>query len=223
MADLTNYLEMIETWRTRVRVQTGELQTLADALAWEGERLARSHQSDLIVALRARVRQDVEATLLAEDEALSDFKQRKERRALVHHFAGPLLASLTGNELYLEHNARLAEAELARSAPFGTVAVQIANPGIPDGVSIVLVSQLARQSKAAEPEIRARLEAKGARLLAPAVFYHLLDSLQRDVLKGSVVLPLTFEQMGGYLASNAPWVRRNPPSCPDSRGTFTTA
>ncbi len=208
MAALTSHLETIEIWRTRAREQTAELQSLADALAREGAYLYRSHQADIIIALRNRVKHDVEATLLAEDEAQSDFSRRKERRALFHHVVGPLVASLTGNELYREHNARLAQAELASSPPFRTVVVQIAAPGIPDGVSIVSLSRLARESGTSVSEIRARLEARGIHLLAPALFSHLLDSLQRDVLKGSAALPLTCEEFAVYTAANMPKRKR---------------
>jgi Holliday junction resolvase-like predicted endonuclease len=204
LADPASYEQLIEDLQTRVRAQVGGLQSLAEALAGEAERLRRRGQADLIAALRARVREGVADILLAEDQASTHFVQLKKRKTTAYQLAGIIQSFLPDSDRRLQRNAELTTMEQSRTAPFRTVVVQIAPPGIPDGVSIVSVSRLAREGGATEAEIRTRLEAGGCRLIEPAILFEILDGLQQDVLQGSALLPLTCEQLGVYLASRAP-------------------
>lgn len=204
MAALTSHHQMIEALRAAIKIHVGGLESLADALAREGDHLARRHQADLILALRATITQQVEATRLAEDKASSDFTRRKRSKASTHHVVGIALAFLSADSHNVQHDIALAETELSRTAPFGTVAVQVAPPGVPDGVTTVSPSRMARHGWTSESNIRTRLEAKGCRFIEPAVFIDLLNRLEQDILKGSVVLPLTCERLGVYLAPGVP-------------------
>ena len=203
MATVTSYHHLIEALLTRVKAQAGELQSLADALARESEYLARKHQADLVVALREKVMREVEWTRLAEEQASSDFTRRRKSKASAHHVAGIAQAFFFDNGRNAQRSFALARTELARTAPFGTVAIQIAPPGVPDGVTTVCVSRLARQGWTSEQDIRIRLEASGCRLMEPAVFIAVLNRLEQDALEGSVVLPMTCERFGVYMASRA--------------------
>lgn len=204
MADLTSHHQMIEALCTRVKAHVAGLESLANALAREGEYLARRHQACQVVALQRKIMREVEWTRLAEDEALSDFTWKKKNKASAHHVAGIALAFLYHDSRHLQRNCALAEIALSRTAPFGTVAVQVAPPGVPDGVTIVSLSRMARQGWTSESDIRARFEAKGCRLIEPAVLIDVLNRLEQDVLDGSAVLPLACEQLGVYLTSRAP-------------------
>jgi hypothetical protein len=204
MAAMTHYHQLIETLHNRVKLQAGEIRCLADALAREDQYLARKGQADLLAALRARITREVEATRLAEDRAYSDFSWEKKSKASAHRIVGIGFALFSHNGRAVQRNLDLAKAELSRTAPFGTVAIQIAPPGVPDGVTTVCVSRLARQIWTSEQDIGIRLEARGCRLIEPAVLVEVLKRLEQDALKGSVALPLTCEQFGVYLASRGP-------------------
>jgi hypothetical protein len=71
-------------------------------------------------------------------------------------------------------------------------------------VTTVCVSRLARQSRTSEQDIRIRLIARGWRLTEPAYFTEVLNRMEQDVLQGTVVLPMSCEQLGVYLASRGP-------------------
>jgi hypothetical protein len=204
MAAMTRYLQLIETLRNRLKLQAGEIQCLADALAREDQYLARKGQADLLAALRARITREVEATRLAEDRACSDFESKKKRKASAHRIVGIGFAIFSNNGRVVQRNLDVAEAELSRTAPYGTVAIQIAPPGVPGGVTTVCVSRLARQSWTSEQDIRIRLIARGWRLTEPAYFTEVLNRMEQDVLQGTVVSPMSCEQLGVYLASRGP-------------------
>lgn len=201
---MTRYLKLIEALDFRVKGQAGDIQSLADALAREDRYLARKGQADLLAALRARITREVEWTRLAEERACSHFESKKKIKASAHRIVGIGFALFSRNSRAVQLNLDLAKAELSRAAPFGTVAIQIAPPGVPDGVTTVCVSRLAQQSWTSEQDVRIRLVVQGWRLTEPAYFTEALNRMEQDVLQGTVVLPMSCEQLGVYLASRGP-------------------
>jgi hypothetical protein len=208
MATVTSYHHLIEALLTRVKVQAGELQSLADALARENEYLARKHQADLVVALQEKVMREVEWTRLAEEQASSDFTRRRKSKASAHHVVGIAQAFLLNNGRNAQRSFALARTALSRTEPFGTVAVQIAPARATPRVTVVSLSRLARQTGRSEPEVRNALATEGYHLMEPATFVAAVDELTHKVLSGAATLPVTGEQVRAYLVSYVPEANR---------------
>ena len=79
--------------------------------------------------------------------------------------------------------------------PFGNVLVGIGPKGLPEGVEVISISQLARESKRTESEVISQLRENGYLLLSEEAFSRLIDRLIIDVKEGRLLLPISREKL----------------------------
>jgi hypothetical protein len=72
---------------------------------------------------------------------------------------------------------------------------------LPEDVTIVPVSKLARDTNRSEAAVRESLQNRGYLLLVPQVFVALVDSVKSRVLDGSLCLPLGADRIARELPS----------------------
>jgi hypothetical protein len=79
--------------------------------------------------------------------------------------------------------------------PFGTVMVCVGPKGLPDDVSGVSISQLARESGRLESQIINKLREDGYLLFSQEAFSTLIDRLIGDVREGRLSLPVSRDRL----------------------------
>jgi hypothetical protein len=94
---------------------------------------------------------------------------------------------------------RLIDKEQPRQRPFRKVMVEIGPEGLPDGVAVVMISRLARQYGISESQVEQELQAQGLILMKSEDFCHFIDSLEQEVLDGTVSLPISPGQIRSEL------------------------
>ncbi len=88
----------------------------------------------------------------------------------------------------------MAGSVLSREVPFGTVLITIDKQGIPEGVKVVSISRLARESNISESEVEKSLKHDGCLLMTPKAFAKVLERVDSEILNGSVSLPLGIDE-----------------------------
>lgn len=190
MDDLTVCRRRVEELRYRARAQVDALEVLEKAFAREAEHLCRHDQAQHLDDLGARVAQEVADMQAMEAAASYSFTKETLISGLTKFAVGSLWAAARGTQEHpLSIGAKLAADDFARTEPFRTVLVAVGPGGVPDEVSVVSLSLFARELGRSEPEIRARIEGRGYRLMTPGSFFRALDRLKEHVLKG-VPLPV---------------------------------
>jgi len=79
--------------------------------------------------------------------------------------------------------------------PFGLVLVSVGPVGVPEGVQVVSVSRLARDSNRAEAEVASELKKQGHLLLSEEEFSLLIDKLIEGVQEGRLTLPISAKKL----------------------------
>ncbi len=79
--------------------------------------------------------------------------------------------------------------------PFGTVLVCVGQGGVPDGVDIVNISEMARQSERDERAVMSELMAQGNLLCGGEAFFQLIDMLSGCILQGELSLPVSPQRL----------------------------
>jgi len=91
-----------------------------------------------------------------------------------------------------------------RKQPFGLVMICVGSKGLPDGVEVVSISQLARESNRPQPEIVDKLLRGGYLLFTEDAFSPLIDKLIGEVRGGMLHLPVSREKLAEIMALNKP-------------------
>ena len=179
----------------KAREQTAAVGSLEDIFVQEAERLNRYGQAIRLRSLRARVLH--EADNIREAEATADCASTK----LGLGFGtgkltlGMLLATVPDNRIIRSLGKKMLQSDQSGARPFGTVEIAIGHEGLPEGVAVVPLSRLARESNRSESDVRAERQAGGSILMTSDDFCRLLGKLEKKVLDGTLILPVTLEQL----------------------------
>ena len=190
MDNMTPCRERVEELRSLVRSQEDALHALEKAFSQEAEHLRRHDQARCLDALEARVAQ--EAAHIRHMETLASLGHNTATlfSGLPVFALGSLAAAaLHTKEHSLSIGAKLATRSFTRTETFGTVVVAVGPKGIPDGVSVVSLSQYARELDMSESQVIAIVKERGYRLMTPEEFLSALDELKKRVLKEVLTLP----------------------------------
>ena len=205
MEGVNGYRQRLEVSRLQVRLQVNALEAIKEVLGQEADYLRRHDQADCLDALRIRISQQVSAIQSMETASAWGFTKGTFISAGIRFVVGSVIAAVARtSEHPLLTGARLGADELAKTAPFGAVAVAVGSGGIPDDVRVVPLSRWAREQNRCESEIAAALEANGYRLMVPEAFSAVLEELKEKVLKGVLVLPVSTSSLVQKVADDRP-------------------
>lgn len=195
MAGLTARTTYLKNLRRQARKLTSTGLALISLFAEEASRLKRKDEVSRLKALYSSIKQQLERVKSGEDAAsyghdkadlifsvgglaLSSAIKMVSKDKCLSALAGHLLGSLSNKE-----------------RPFGTVLVCIGSKGLPDGVEVVSISQLARESDRQECEVINELQERGYLLFSEEAFSLLIDRLVDGVLEGRLLLPISMEKL----------------------------
>ena len=193
MAHLTD-----KTWRSSELVrEAGDLKAalgeIARVCAGEAERLRRLDQAQCLRSLREEVARRVADLRRLELDARTEFTQGRYLGALMSFTIGGLMASASqSRERPFSAGVRLAREALAEAEdePCGTVMVKVGPGGVPDDVTVLSISRMARERGMGEAQVVLRLVSQRQVLFTPRAFSKALEELERKVLDGTVSLPV---------------------------------
>ena len=199
---MNSHRQLVEVLCRQVREQVAALEPLGDVFAEEVKRLFRHDQVRRLHRLKNRVIIEVDNLRGMETAASHGFTKATLITGMVDFVLGGLVAAVFLNRGALSIGTYLAQSDLNKTAPFGTVAVTVGPSGLPDDVEVISLSRLAREVDRPESGIEAELQTHGYLLMTPEVFFGVLTELERRVLDGSLSLPVASEQLSGELTSH---------------------
>ena len=201
MDTMNTYRQLVEALCRQVREQVTALEPLGDVFAQEAKRIFRHDQVRRLRSLKTRVLSEVDDIQRKETAVSYGFTTATLITGMAKLALGGLAAAVVRNRRALSIGAYLAERDLTKTAPFGTVAVAVGRSGLPDDVEVISLSRFARELDRLESDIEATLQTHGYLLMTPEVFSTVLTEFERRVLDGSLSLPVTSEQLSSELVS----------------------
>ena len=189
------YEEKIKELRCRVEEETAVISELAAVLEDSATQMRRHDQAAVVHSLRDRVMSEVGAMRGTEATAASGHGGIAIAVGLGSLALGGLVSAASGHSGPKRIGARVSRDILSKKVPFGSVEVTIGKQGIPEGVEVISVSRLARESGRSESEVRSTLRKDGYSVMVPEAFTRSLDTLERRILDGFVSLPVHIQEL----------------------------
>jgi len=153
----------------------------------EETQLKRKAEATRLKLLRSAILQQAEQERSAEISASIGDKQRR----LITQSTGLLISVISKNNKAQSAARSLREKSASEKCTFGTILICIDKKGLPDGVNMVCISRLGRESNHSETEVINRLKKDGSLLLKEEYFSRLIDKLIEGILKGCLALPVS--------------------------------
>lgn len=195
MEAMRHYHQLVKVLLQQARKQRSALELLTGVFANEAQWLFRHDQAVCLRRLKARVMHEVNNTLEQEIVASNAFTNTALIMGAAEFALGGLVAAMFRSRRVFSVGVHLAQIELSKIKPFGTVLVTVGHGGLPDDVEVVSLSRLARELNSPESDVEASLQAHGYFLMTPDSFSLLVDKLKGRVLDGSLALPIAGEQL----------------------------
>ncbi len=165
----------------------------------EETRLKRKAEVTRLKLLRSAILQRVEQGRGMEISASIGYKQGR----LIAQSAGLLITTFSKNNKVQSVARSLLEESTGEKRSFGTILIRIDKKGLPDGVDVVYISRLGRESNQSETEVINRLKKDGSLLLSEEEFSRLIDKLIEGILKGCLALPVSIQTLSQILTPYA--------------------
>ena len=208
MAGLTARSIYLKNLRRQTRSLSSTALSLITLFAEEANRLNRKDEASRLKALYSSVRQQLDRAKSSEDAARHGHSQTN----LVISLSGLALSSTikmaSKNKRLSAFADYLLESPTNKEPPFGMVLVCIGSKGLPDGVEVVSISHLARESDQRESEVINELQQRGCLLFSEKAFSLLTDRLIGDVQEGRLLLPISTKKLSKIKTSGL--IRLNP-------------
>lgn len=175
----TRLLEEIQTLNSTLR----DLNNLFDKSTtsiWQQDQIAA------IKALKLRISEEIKREKSAEDDAEYSFNKASVFTGVAGFALGSLIGAIRKSKNPISLGAQLLKQELERQEPFRTLIIALEDGNGLEGVEVVAISRLARESKMIESKVCFALRAKGSILLTPQQFWQVLDNLEMKIMEGKV-------------------------------------
>ena len=170
--------------------------SLADLFDNEKARLSRMKMEARLVDLHSRIFDQLHMVKTTEDTLECSYNQTARNIWLTQLAAGSIIKVVFKNANALSaFGDQLPRIPASSQQHFGLVLVSVGPVGVPDGVQVVSVSELARESKQAETEIINELRKQGQFLFNEQTFSFLIDKLIEGVRNGSLTLPISAKKL----------------------------
>ncbi|GAI95156.1 unnamed protein product, partial [marine sediment metagenome] len=192
---LTTHGTYLKNLLRQARRLTSTALSLVSLFAEEANRLNREDEASRLKALCSFIRQQSDQAKRGEDAA-----SYGHTKADLISFLGGLAVSgaikmVSKNKQLSAFADYLLENPISKERPFGMVLVCIGPKGLPDGVEVVSISRLARESDRQECDVINELQQRGYLLFSEEAFSLLVDRLINDVLEGRLLLPISVEKL----------------------------
>ena len=187
-------LKSLQKKAAKLGAAAESLTTLFDQ---EEIRLKRKAEVTRIRLLLSAILKQVEWERSAEISASIGDKQRK----LITQSAGLLITALNKNNKSQSIARSLLKEPAGEKRAFGTILIRIDKKGLPDGVDVVHISRLGRESNLSETEVINRLKKDGSLLLSEENFSRLIDKLIEGIPKGYLALPVNIQTLSQVLTT----------------------
>ena len=145
--------QLIESLLQQARKQRSALELLTGVFANEAQWLFRHDQAMRLRRLKTSVIREVSNIQEQEIVASNAFTKTSLLMAAADFALGGLAAAMVRSRQPFSIGAQLAQIELSKIKPFGTVLVTVGHGGLPDDVEVVSLSRLARESNSSESSV----------------------------------------------------------------------
>jgi len=161
----------------------------------EETRLKRKAEVTRLKLLRSTILQQAERERSTEISASIGYNQGR----LIAQSVGLLITALSKNNKVQSVARSLLEESASEKRAFGTILIRIDKKGLPDGVDVVHISRLGRESNLSETEVINRLKKDRSLLLSEENFPRLIDKLIEGILEGCLTLPVSIQTLSQIL------------------------
>jgi len=179
--------------------KAGKLVSAAESLTilfdQEEIRLKRRAEVTRLKLLRSLILQQAERERSTEISASIGYKQGR----LITQSAALLMTAFIKNNKVQAVARSLREKSAGEKRTFGTILIRIDKNGLPDGVEVVHISRLGRESNQSETEVINRLKQAGCLLLSEEYFSRLIEKLIEEILEGCLALPVSVQTLSQIL------------------------
>jgi len=181
-------------WRQARRLTSMAI-SLTTLFSEEANRLSLKDEVSRLKALRLSIRHHLDRVKRSENAASHSHTQADLLSSLGGLALGSTIKMVSKNKGLSAFANYLLVSPIKKERPFGTVLVCIGPKGLPDGVEVVSISWLARESQRQESEVVNELQQRGCLLFSEEAFSLLIDRLIDGVLEGRLVLPVSIEKL----------------------------
>jgi len=179
----------------RAKKLTSASLSLVALFAEEVSRLNRWDEASRLRTLYFSIRRELDWVKSDEAAASCGHSQANLMASLGGLVVGGIIKMASRNEQLSTFADYLLKSPTEKERPFGLVLVCIGPKGLPDGVEVVSISRLARESDQEESEIINELQQCGYLLFSEEAFLLLIDRLINGVLEGRLLLPISVEKL----------------------------
>ena len=195
MKNIADFSIWIKQLSLEVKKQTVAVRELAVNFADGEQRQVRHDQAAFPRSLKTRIMREVEDIRRTESAAQIGSTEAIFLGGLAAFASGGLWADKNRPRDALNIGMRMAGSVLSRKIPFGTILIAIREKGLPGDLAVVPLSRLARESGKSELEVEASLKDNRYLLMTTEVFAKVLEKVEREILDGSVSLPMAVDQV----------------------------
>ena len=202
MESLKSFHDHLENLQHQARKLASAGLSLNNLLAGEAKRLNREDEASRLRALYRAIVEQLERVKRNEGSASYGHSQVKLITSWGGLVVGTVIKMTSKDKRLSAFSDHLLENLGGKDPPFGMVLVCIGPKGLPDGVEVVSISRLARESNREESEVINELRERGCLLFSEQAFSLLMDKLINGVQKGRLLLPISTEKLSQLKASS---------------------
>ena len=181
--------------RCQARHLTSVVLSLINLFAKEALRLSRKDEASRLEGLCSSIRQQLYCVKSGEDAASYGNSQASLLISLGGLAVSGAIKMVSKDKQLSAVSDHLLKNLAGKQRPFGMVLVCIGPKGLPDGVEVVSISRLARESDRQECDVINELQQRGYLLFSEETFSLLIDRLINGVLEGRLLLPISVEKL----------------------------
>ena len=202
MESLKSFYKHLENLQHQARKLASAGLSLNNLLAGEAKRLNQEDEASRLRALYRAIVEQLERVKRNEGSASYGHSQAKLIVSWGELIVGTAIKTTSKDKRLLAFSDHLLKDLGGKQPPFGLVLVCIGPKGLPDGVEVVSISRLARESNREESEVINELQQGGCLLLNEKAFSLLMDKLINDVQEGRLLLPISTEKLSQLKVSS---------------------
>ena len=194
MEGMRNEDDNLERLSCRTEELALTVESLAAQFGQETVRLKRKDKVARLNALRTAILNQAESARHSEMTAQSGHTDVRMVTSLIG-LGSMLIARGIESKTLFAISRHLLDRPGGVECSFGTVLIRIGPEGLPEGVDVVCISRLARESHRDESEVIAELRRDGHLLFRETSFSSLIDKAAEEILKGELDLPVPAQSL----------------------------
>jgi esterase/lipase superfamily enzyme len=161
----------------------------------EADRLSKEDEVQRLKAIHAAVAEELESARRLESAASYGYTKANLPLSLARLAAKIIVTATTENQRARNFVNQVFDTDAHKKPPYGTVMVCVGPKGMPDGVRVVSISELARESNRPESETIQELRKSSYLLFDQEAFSRLINKLVIDMREGRLHLPIPVETL----------------------------